>query len=52
VVEPWGDAFYFAHSFVAESPDTVATSEGLSAAVQRGSFLGCSSTRRRVTPLD
>ncbi len=40
IVEPWGDAFYFAHSFVAESPDTVATSEGLSAAVQRGSFLG------------
>ena len=40
VVEPWGDAFYFAHSFVAESTDTVATSEGLSAAVQRGSFLG------------
>ncbi len=40
VVEPWGDAYYFAHSFVAESPDTVATSEGLSAAVRRGSFLG------------
>lgn len=40
VVEPWGDAFYFAHSFVAESPDTVATSEGLCAAVQHGSFLG------------
>jgi glutamine amidotransferase len=40
VVEPWGDAFYFAHSFVAESPDAVATSEGLVAAVQRGSFLG------------
>lgn len=40
VVEPWGDAFYFAHSFVAESPDTVATSEGLCAVVQRGSFLG------------
>jgi len=40
VVEPWGDAFYFAHSFVAESPDTVATSEGISAAVERGSFLG------------
>ena len=39
-VEPWGDVFYFAHSFVAESPDTVATSEGLSAAVRRGSFLG------------
>jgi glutamine amidotransferase len=40
VVEPWGDAFYFAHSFVAESPDTVATSEGLCAVVERGSFRG------------
>jgi glutamine amidotransferase len=40
LVEPWGDAFYFAHSFVAESPDAVATSEGLVAAVERGSFLG------------
>ncbi|MBW4030385.1 MAG: imidazole glycerol phosphate synthase subunit HisH [Acidobacteria bacterium] len=40
LVEPWGEAFYFAHSFVAESPDTVATSEGLCAAVQHGSFLG------------
>ena len=40
MVEPWGEAFYFAHSFVAESPDTVATSEGLCAAVRRGTFLG------------
>jgi glutamine amidotransferase len=40
LVEPWGDAFYFAHSFVAESSDAVATSEGLVAAVERGSFLG------------
>ncbi len=40
LVEPWDEAFYFAHSFVAESPDTVATSEGLSAAIARGSFLG------------
>lgn len=40
LVEPWGDAFYFAHSFTCESPDTVATSEGLSAVVERGSFLG------------
>ena len=40
IVEPWGDAYYFAHSYVAESPDTVATSEGLCAAVRRGSFLG------------
>jgi imidazole glycerol-phosphate synthase subunit HisH len=39
-VEPWGDAYYFAHSFAAESPDTVATSEGVSVAVERGSFLG------------
>lgn len=40
LVEPWGGTFYFAHSFVAESPDTVATSESLCAAVQHGSFLG------------
>ncbi len=40
LVEPWGSTFYFAHSFVAESPDTVATSENLCAAVQHGSFLG------------
>lgn len=39
-VEPWGEAFYFAHSFVVESPDVVATSEQLVAAVRRGSFLG------------
>jgi imidazole glycerol-phosphate synthase subunit HisH len=39
-VEPWGDAYYFAHSFAAESPDTVATSDGVSVAVKRGSFLG------------
>ena len=40
MVDPWGEAFYFAHSFVAEAPDVVATSEGFVAAVQRGSFLG------------
>jgi len=39
-VEPWAEAFYFAHSFVGESPYTVATSEGLCAAVRKGSFLG------------
>jgi imidazole glycerol phosphate synthase glutamine amidotransferase subunit len=39
-VEPWGDAYYFAHSFAAESPDCVATSEGVTVAVERGSFLG------------
>ena len=30
VVDPWGDAYYFAHS----------TSDGVTAAVRRGSFLG------------
>jgi len=39
-VEPWGDAFYFAHSFAAESPDVVATSDGVAAVVQRDSFTG------------
>ncbi len=40
IVEPWGDAYYFAHSFSAHSSDVVATSEGITAAVQNGSFLG------------
>lgn len=40
VVEPWGDAYYFAHSFAGESPNVIATSDGINAAVQRGSFLG------------
>jgi glutamine amidotransferase len=39
-VEPWGDAYYFAHSYAAESPDAVATSEGVTVAVERGAFLG------------
>jgi glutamine amidotransferase len=40
MVEPWGEAFYFAHSYAAESSDTVATSDGVSVAVQKGSFFG------------
>jgi glutamine amidotransferase len=40
MVDPWGDAYYFAHSFVADAPDEVATSDGLTVAVERGSFLG------------
>lgn len=40
IVEPWGDAYYFAHSYAVYSSDTVATSEGITAAVERGSFLG------------
>jgi glutamine amidotransferase len=40
IVEPWGEAFYFAHSYVCESIDTVATSDGLTVAVRRGTFFG------------
>ena len=40
MVEPWGDAFYFAHSYAATCPDSVATSEGVTVAVERGAFLG------------
>jgi len=40
MVEPWGDAYYFAHSYAGESPDVVATSDGIAVAVQRGSFTG------------
>ena len=39
-VEPSGEAYWFAHSYVAESPATVATSEGLAAIVEHGSFTG------------
>ena len=39
-VEPWGDAYYFAHSYAATCPDAVATSEGVTVAVERGAFLG------------
>lgn len=40
LVEPWGETYYFAHSYAGESPFTVATSEGVSVAVQCGPFLG------------
>ncbi|MCW2976847.1 MAG: hisH [Actinomycetia bacterium] len=39
-VEPGGDAFWFAHSYAAETEATVATSEGVSAIVEHGSFTG------------
>jgi imidazole glycerol phosphate synthase glutamine amidotransferase subunit len=39
-VQPWGEAFYFAHSFAAQSPDVVATSDGITAVVQRDAFIG------------
>ena len=40
VVEPLGEAFYFAHSYAAETAAATATSEGLVAEVRAGSFLG------------
>lgn len=40
VVQPWNEAFYFAHSFACQSEETIATSDGIAAAVHRGSFLG------------
>jgi glutamine amidotransferase len=39
-VEPDGEAYWFAHSYVAESPAATATSEGLAAVVEHGSFTG------------
>lgn len=35
-----GEAFWFAHSYAAETEATVATSEGVSAIVEHGSFTG------------
>ena len=40
MVDPWGEAYYFAHSFGAVTPAAVATAEGVTAAVSHGSFLG------------
>ena len=40
VVEPDGQAFYFAHSYAAETPAATARSEGVVAVVEAGSFLG------------
>jgi imidazole glycerol phosphate synthase glutamine amidotransferase subunit len=39
-VDPLDESFYFAHSYVAQTPATTATSEGLAAEVRSGSFLG------------
>ncbi|MDQ6746921.1 MAG: imidazole glycerol phosphate synthase subunit HisH [Candidatus Dormibacteraeota bacterium] len=40
LVEPWGEAYYFAHSYAAETAAAVATSDGVVAAAATGSFLG------------
>jgi glutamine amidotransferase len=40
IVEPWGEAYYFAHSYGARSEHGVASVDGVTVAVRRGSFLG------------
>jgi glutamine amidotransferase len=40
LVEPAGEAYYFAHSYAAETEAATATSEGIVAIAQAGSFLG------------
>jgi imidazole glycerol phosphate synthase glutamine amidotransferase subunit len=39
-LDPGGETFWFAHSYAAESPAATATSEGLTAVVEHGSFVG------------
>ena len=39
-VEPGGEEYWFAHSYAAETPAACATSEGVVAAAESGSFLG------------
>jgi glutamine amidotransferase len=40
LVEPWGEAFYFAHSYWCDSPAATATSDGLTAVVESKGFIG------------
>jgi imidazole glycerol phosphate synthase glutamine amidotransferase subunit len=39
-VEPGGEAYYFAHSYAAETPSVSATSEGIVAEARSNSFVG------------
>ena len=39
-IEPSGEAFYFAHSYAAETPAATAASEGIVAEARAGSFVG------------
>jgi imidazole glycerol phosphate synthase glutamine amidotransferase subunit len=39
-VEPDGEAFYFAHSYAADTPAATARSEGVVAVAEAGSFVG------------
>ncbi|HUX05077.1 MAG TPA: imidazole glycerol phosphate synthase subunit HisH [Acidimicrobiales bacterium] len=40
MVEPWNEAYYFAHSYAPRTSHGVATSEGITVAVEAGSFVG------------
>jgi imidazole glycerol phosphate synthase glutamine amidotransferase subunit len=39
-LDPAGETYWYAHSYVAETPAATATSEGLAAVVEHGSFTG------------
>jgi len=39
-VEPLGEAYWFAHSYAAETPAATATSEGVAAVVEHDAFVG------------
>lgn len=39
-VEPWQETYYFAHSYSCECPQSVATADGVCAAVSSGAFHG------------
>ena len=41
VVEPLGEAFYFAHSYACDTPYAAAWAEGIVAEARHGSFRGC-----------
>jgi len=40
LVEPWGEAFYFAHSYAVRSEDAIAIVDNVVVAVRRDAFLG------------
>ncbi len=40
LVSPWNESYYFAHSYYCDSPNVSATSEGVPAVIDVGSFVG------------
>jgi glutamine amidotransferase len=49
-VEPSGDAYWFAHSYAAETPAATAVSEGVVAEARSGAFVGCQFHPERSGP--